>query len=409
MFCPECGVKNEDRYSYCVLCGAQLEDNQPASSFSAAKSLGAFLYMLRSTTIKTKFALTALVLSAAMLAFAEIGGAVYAPYAIARGFFEAKASGNWGKAYNYLNLEESDLISKKNFTELFREDAPKDIFNYSLAEILVDPESRNSLVLEYAASYVEKGSSKVHTEMIYLVKNKKKKLLLFDDYDVVIDNLVATGATLTAPAYVAASIDGVELEKAYQDESASPIARFTIPPVFTGYHELSLKSEVTDPHAERIEIQSGSKCVAPELYISNNQKASLSETLQSNLLDIISMGLKGAPFEKLNIVCTKNEKYAAAIRKAYEDFAFSLGSDSKVGYTDYKLSYASEGVSQNTLNVDGTFTASLDIIYGYARVSEDSGHFTKEEGSAEGRPEFIYSYEDGSWALFEIRSLGISY
>jgi len=167
MFCPECGIKNVKNAKFCAECGSKIIDDRPK-----IKVIGPLNNTKKPMTKKTKIIISiSVILCVLIIAFFGICSAKFTPSKIAEGYFVALKDKNADELYKYLDVKNSGFTNKKLFEKVY--DGKKDnIINYSVVDEVESADGLNALV---TINYTKKGSNKVSSETISLIKEKSKK------------------------------------------------------------------------------------------------------------------------------------------------------------------------------------------------------------------------------------------
>ena len=172
MFCPECGKKNEEGAQFCEHCGARIVDDskvvlpkQPRKPMSK----------------RNKIIIT---VSALLIVILVIGGIIlsenYKPSKVATDYFEALMDDDANRLYNYIDVPENEFTTKKIFTEVV-DNKKEDLVNY---QVVSEQISNDGLSAQVKISYTLEGRQTPLTKTIYLVKDKKNKMLIFDNWKI---------------------------------------------------------------------------------------------------------------------------------------------------------------------------------------------------------------------------------
>ncbi|MCL1852083.1 MAG: zinc ribbon domain-containing protein [Peptococcaceae bacterium] len=452
MFCPECGQKNEAAAGYCEFCGAELVDNQPivndslilrpanaSSNFSIA-SVGK---AIKNIPKKVKMITAAAVaLAVVILALFAIGNAVTNPSGIAKGYFKAVSSGNYEEAFKYLALDTSDFVNKENFAEYMNEKGEEigDVVNFSITELGKEKISKEEKELmkqwgisgdlmgsddgftkTYSVRYAVKGASAQNTQTITLVKNSKKKLLFFDDYNVNIDNLLVSGYTVSVPQGSSVSVDGIALTDLQPDYKSSNydfdtanMDTYKIPKIFAGSHHLAVINNFCEDYEEKVSISRNSNgTIVSKMIMKESICKDLAKKTEDDYSSIFLGAIEGKSFDALGLSCTGDTEKADKIKSVYDDFVKKVKlNDDGVGYKSAALkSFADKGY-QKEMSKGLTYTCSMEVNFDSVKVVNNSwfGLSLEEKTFTDQKQiiQFIFVYENSAWVLQSI-SLGSSY
>jgi uncharacterized membrane protein YvbJ len=454
IFCQECGQKNKITASFCESCGAALINNQsvataPSPQTSARKLSGVSFTSvaqgIKKASKRMKMIVASVVAVAVIIAaFFIIGNAVTNPAGIAKGYFQAMADGEYEKAFQYLALENSDFVNKTTFEKYLEENGGKieGLVNFSVTEKSKEKlseeereimkqwglseedfsgaDSDNDFTKTYNVEYAVKGISAQNSQTITLIKNSKKKLLFFADYNVSIDDLLVPDYMVSVLKGSSVSIDGITLtDKNAADESNAYDSDmtnwdiYTVPTLFAGSHELTVKNELCEDYTEKISVNGGGDTTVSTLILKESVRKNLAKNAEDAYRSIFNGAIEGKSFDSLGLVCTSDADDAAGIKRDYDHFVeyIKIG-DTGVGHKSVTFKSFTDEEYQQELNTDLTYICSLEVIYDAVKVENTSWfEVSLEETSLTDRSQnirFIFIYEDGTWVTQSIPT-GSSY
>ena len=234
MFCPECGKKNENGAQFCEHCGAKIAEESKV--------------VLPKTPRKPMKKKTIVIISivSALVVILVVGGIVlssnFKPSKIAVNYFVALMNNDTDKIYDYINVPDSEFTTKKMFTEVV-DTEKEDLLNY---KIVSEEKSTDGLSAQVKISYTLEGDKTPLTTTIYLVKDKKNKLLIFDNWKISDgSSLVEEDYDITVYKGATVKLEGVEVPEKYKEESISQrYDTYVIPAIFKGEYdaEVTLKN-----------------------------------------------------------------------------------------------------------------------------------------------------------------------
>lgn len=435
MFCPKCGTNNIDSVNFCATCGAELVDNQPEQKtitmntvIAGAKELPAKIKTL--PKLVKQLSVAALALIVVIIAVSAVGSAVTDPKNIAKGYFEAKANGDWNKMYGYLSLDNSDFINKNNFLKLMGNEEKLEIVNFEISDSLSNGSSYegyfvstsdSGMVKTYVVEYLLKGNSSTQSETITLVKNSGKKLLFYDDYDVNIDNLIISNYQISVPKGSTVYLDEIKLtqktsssENDYYDSDSSSDT-YVISKIFSGQHDLKVEHPVCAVYTEKIQVSGSGSCGSiysvSKLELNESVKSDLAKKTEETYKQIISSALAQKEFDSLNLICTSESEQQVSIKESYDNLVSELKNEDGTGYKSITVTKFTDESSQKELKASGTYSCELRIEYDYVTISKDwwTDELSESPSSypRSSSIRFTYVYESDAWVLQNLYSLGI--
>ena len=166
MFCPECGKKNEEGAQFCEHCGAKIVEESKVVLPKQPKK-----------PMKKKTKIIIIVSTVLVLALAILGIVLsdsFKPSKVATEYFEALMNNDTNKIYDYIDVPENEFTTKKIFTEV-TDSEKEDLVNY---QVVSEEKSTDGLSAQVKISYTLEGRQTPLTTTIYLVKDKKNKMLI---------------------------------------------------------------------------------------------------------------------------------------------------------------------------------------------------------------------------------------
>ena len=225
MYCGECGTKNNLDDLYCKECGSKLESNLKSKKVKEKKPI--------SKSTKVLIGVIAIII-ALIVGFMITFSILTSPKKIANDYIKAYVSQDANKLYNYLKLDgDKTFVSKKIFTDIMKDQKDSNIDNYTITGVEY---SSSKLKATVNFKYTLKDSHTEKSGYIVLTKQKSKKFLFFDNWQID-ENLsvtVVNNYTIKVLKDAKISFGGVKLTEKYLDkkESSSKYDVYVLPQVF---------------------------------------------------------------------------------------------------------------------------------------------------------------------------------
>lgn len=405
MYCQNCGTKNSDDAVFCESCGTKLErndipveqtpvqmlENGPADVTQAApaahKPVPKWLVIL----IVEAVALIAVFYAA--FALAKRG---FSEERMAANFFVEMANGDWEKAYEKLDVEESEFINAKMFALANKNNSFGSINAYSVEKqggAFGDLIANTGLGMAVDIKYRTKGSNSDSTYEVILNKQGRKKLLLFDDWKVSTDQLICNNYQIQVPDGANVVFDGITLSDSYRSSDAGDYGTYyTIPQIFRGSHTLTVSKENFEDVTRNITVSSS----YDEYSVSNMtmKKEVLEELIQlagKNMQTIYTSAIEGKKFDTIADLFAKDAK--EDVEDSYSNLLSNLsGNGSSV---PYKLKFHNIQGSAYTNGTSVSISAEYHMEYSY----EDWWDGSLQTDSMDSNEQFTFDFveEDGKW------------
>lgn len=377
MFCPECGKKNENGAQFCEHCGAKIAEESKV--------------VLPKTPRKPMKKKTIVIISivSALVVILVVGGIVlssnFKPSKIAINYFVALMNNDTDKIYDYINVPDSEFTTKKMFTEVV-DTEKEDLLNY---KIVSEEKSTDGLSAQVKISYTLEGDKTPLTTTIYLVKDKKNKLLIFDNWKISDgSSLVEEDYDITVYKGATVKLEGVEVPEKYKEESISQrYDTYVIPAIFKGEYdaEVTLKNGLK---TKSVLDTTGYDSSLTDFELSENEEKELTSSIKDYVSKLYKAALEGKSFDDIK----KDYEYKGSdldeLEKAYKSFASSIKNS---GLTKYSLKDVE--ISRYSINTEGYLYVTVNTEYDYTVKS----YFSDEtvDNDDEDTAYLTFDYSDG--------------
>ncbi len=408
MFCEECGTKNANDAQFCENCGAKLKvekklpkkspKTEPTESFSTKLKK-------MSKTKKMIGGIVIVFVVICIIAYSVINNKL-SPKTIAKDYFLAAANMDAEKLYQYMEVEKSEFTSKSMFKKLFEEkydeDDIKKIANYSVGKVEKDASGFTATV---TITYVENGDDDSNTVKVKLIKQKAKKYLIFDEWQVATDNMpmeITKDFEMKVLKGSKIKIEGKEVNSKYIDKEKSDESYdvYKMPAMFTTEYSAVISAPMGFDVEEKIRVSKYSN------YTYSLSEDNLSDEMKKQLTDLAKTSLQtlydGA----------KDQKEFSEIKSSFDYKGADL-TDLEKSYNSLKNSLANSGltsisfteVTLNSFSSSDTYRCYVSTKYKYS-VNYTSGTETKTHDSSDSDNMYVYlTYADGAFRVVDAGSM----
>ena len=442
MFCPECGTKNDDDARFCENCGTKLQEQEitqgkeqgqnQAQTQVQAQPKPANVVPRQPMSSKTKMILVlAALVVVAIIVFSVVGNKLTDPERIALNYFKDVASADWEKVYNYYDLSESEFVNKSMYKKAVEKNEKIDYTNYAikndndLSNLLESNDTDNSknqgISRKIKIEYALKNSNDTNlTYTVKLVKAKKKKLLFFDNWKVVPEDMLAKDYSIRTLKNVTVKLDGIELSDKYLKEKSSnsesesssnyesKLNTYEIPSLFKGNHKIEFTGKFIEKYKDNIKVSATSDyCYS---YTNPEIKESIVEELEDKSEDVVKKLYEAAidnkEFDSLELPYKFYKDNKDDIEDRYDDLVDNMDKTSysseiavkSIDLKEFEItddnSYIDEGTISATIAYKSEYEAE------FAKKVEDKEEKKKDEGNVSGT--ISYKYDDGEWKISRI-------
>lgn len=386
MFCPECGKKNENGAQFCEHCGAKIAEESKVVLPKAPRK------PMKKKTIVIISIISALVI------ILVVGGIVlsnnFKPSKIATNYFVALMNNDTNKIYDYINIPDSEFTTKKIFTEVV--DTKKvDLLNY---KVVSEEKSTDGLSAQVKISYTLEGDKEPLTTTIYLVKDKKNKLLIFDNWKISDgSSLIEEDYSITVYKGATVKLEGVEVKEKYKEKSSSErYDTYVIPAIFKGEYnaEVTLKNGLK---TESVLDTTGYDSSLTDFELSDSEEKELTNSIKDYVGKLYKAALEGKSFDDIKKDYEYKDSDLDDLEDAYKSFVSSIKNS---GLTKYSLKDVE--ISRYSINTDGYLYVTVNTEYDYTVKS----YFSEEtvDNDDEDTAYLTFDYSDG-FKLVDMTSL----
>ncbi|CCY46918.1 putative uncharacterized protein [Firmicutes bacterium CAG:822] len=386
MFCPECGKKNADDAKFCEFCGVKIAEESKVILPKKPK---------KPMKKKTKIIIIVVI----VLVFVLGGGGLilsnnFKPSKIATEYFEALINNDTDKIYDYINIPENEFTTKEIFKKVVEtEDA--DVVNYQMVS---EEKSSDGLSAQVTFSYTVEGRQNPLTQTIYLVKDKKNKLLIFDNWKISDgSSLVEEDYEITTFKDATLKLEGVTVDKKYKkDSDDSDYDTFVIPALFKGEYDvqMTLKNGLTTESTLDVGGYSSS---LNTLELSDKDEKSLENTIKEDVKKLYDSAIGNKSFSDIKGDFEYKDSDLSDLEDAYGSFARSIQNNE---LKEYNLT--SLDVDRISVTDDGYLYVTVNLEYKYT-VKEYFSDDTVSK-SDEDTAYLTFDYNDG-FKLVDMTSL----
>ena len=384
MFCQECGKKNVKGAKFCEDCGAKLVSNSKVSK--EKKPLD------KKTKVLVGTILTIVILFA--ICFGILSNK-FKPTNVAKDYFLVLTSGDTDKLYDYLGVKNSGFTSKKVFEKVVKL-SKEDITNYSVGEGKL---SDDGLTMTVPINYTTRGVKTSDVFTVNLVKNKEKKFLFFDNWEVSNESSeVKTDFSLRVPKDSKVSLEGITLDKKYLDKEDNNLYdKYIIPQIFKGKYNAVVTLKNGFVLNSDVDIL-GSSAYLTNLELPSKEK----EKLTKKLPKIIDTIYQNAVDKKAFGDIKKDYEYDGAnlsdLERSYTSLMNGTELSGLTKFTTKEVKIASSKLSGSYISV----TAKINFEYTAKR-----SWFGEEKTNTKEDEDTIYldfDYSNGEYKLVDISS-----
>lgn len=382
MYCEKCGAKAKDGAKYCEECGSILK-KQPDKRKPLSKKNKIII------GISGLFVIL-------IIAFFAIGSALCKPKRLAVNYFEAALNNDYDALYQYFDVEDKNFTSKKVFKKLNKTKEDKDtkdkVVNYSVISETVSADKLSAVVI---INYVT-NDSKNDTVSIKLIKNKKNKMLFFNNWKISNSKLeTIRDYQIKVIKGSKVEVAGIKLDKYIsKSKSTDEFDVYVLPELFN----LNYPVKVTYPFGVKIDTSltpnSYSKSTTLEIdvnKISKEVKKEIEDITLKNIQTIYNASRENKTFDEVKTLISLEEGNLPDFQKSYDEFKEDINDRSYLT----EITIKSVTLSDLAFSEEGNLEVSFSYNYDYKTTYEFFGETKTSENSGKYYSSMEYSYDKG--------------
>ncbi len=427
MFCGECGAKLEKGAEFCAECGARVPKEESVKKTKQKDEVVAEPVVEENTqtvpatppkpkkpmskSMKIGLIVGAVVVVALFAGYQILNGQ-FSPSNVASEFMNAWVAKDADKLYDYYNFgDDTTFVSKEKFKNYFESEMSdtSEVTNYQLSAVRYSNGGLNATI---TAAYTTKDASKASTMDITLVKEKDKKLLLFDSWKVAMDSdeFVVNNFEVRVPKGSKLYLDGTEVDTKYinTEESTTSLDVYEIPAIF------EVETEIKTETPMGITIVDKETPTEYDVYTARYSLDQLSEEQVKVLQDQVKADINSLYKNVIDKKTWDNVKESynydgADLSRLKSDYDSLYRNIADYDYTVLTAFNVTKVTINSLDDEDGRLSISVKIDYDYT-VTYDSYLSGAETHSSSSNysTTIDYDYVDGKYHLYDL-SYNLSY
>lgn len=420
MYCSACGAECKKEDAFCGECGTAIkkEDSHSLKNEKREEVEGPKNGERKTKLIiskKNKFLIGfALLFVALLFGGYQFGSHMYSPKTIANHYIKAVKNHDTNALYKYLEMDDSDttFVTKKIFQELTNEESKsKTIENYKITDITYGSGKLSATV---SFKYTSIGSSTESTGQVYLTKESKKNLFIFDCWKINNSNdaTIVKDFTLKVPVGSKVTYAGIEVSDKYLDKN---INTSKIEPSYDIYvlpQVFAMKTKVTASLANGItieeEITPSSRYGSVTLSLtkdnlSDDVQKALNDKAKEIVTNLYSVAMERKSFADIKGSFEREGLNLESLEKNYQEFVSSITSDlNQLTKIDFKESTIYNLVAEGK-NLKVRFKMKYDYTVKYKSYFSDEEQ--THDGSSSSYITLIMGIDGNDYYLVDFENL----
>lgn len=399
LFCPNCGIKNEDKAKFCENCGTKLEGihivKKPIIDVKKYKEKAESLTKIQIVVLAE---VLCLVLVIGM--FFGMGISQNSAEAVAKRYLQAYSDQNWSRVYDMTDYPEGGLLQKYQFIELMKDSEAPQITSF---EIKKDKQADSNIQKSFSVEYTVKGGG-TDALQLNLMKQGEKSILFFDKWKVASDEQVVKDFCINVPAGASVAVDGIALADSEKAESRTDGMNSYYVTLFAGSHKLQVAAPWFELYETEFSAVQDEQFTASDLKLADEGQTAIQAKMQEALEKVYRAAMSGQKFSEVSGLFL--DKYKASCEESYDNFVSGLHDQesytlNQAAFTDFKCKYSYNTDHKGMLGAEMTFN--YDTQYTYSYKSWRNNLVTEEEtGNGNSYMSASFGYDGETYKLASI-------
>ena len=408
MFCPNCGAENPAIAVFCENCGNKIIDKPENSSSkipntTVVKTPEPPKENLKKTIVERdqvhlakKFILIELVVLALVgFGFYKLSEVITNPEKIAYRYIVDVHNRNWNNLYNNLSLPSSDFINKEMLVKGNPSTDSMSVENYTISDIEFSSDKRNAVVtIDYNLPGVLKSMS---TE-VNLIKQSKKKYLIFDSWKVVPEFVVAD-YEVKVPTNSQVTIGGVALYSNLIKNQDAEFTYYEIPLIFDGKYEIKVVMDGMEDSVQEVNTNNGLFSLNKMPFNQEVQKSLVIEAGKAFTATFEAAFAKN-DFNTIEKLFSTDSAKAPLLKDEYVQLTNDLGIGNEVGMKAFSF----DGIDARTDYYTSEKTTYVDVLFDFNYqsifVKQDSwGEKYEDSAKSNGKATYTFAKNGEAWQI----------
>lgn len=421
MFCENCGSKLEDRAIFCPNCGARIGEDSMAAPVQPETQQPEQPIEKKPMEKKQKVLIAEIaVLVLLVIALFKVGNHLTNPKYVAEKYFEAEVDGDSKKAFEYLDLPQSTLLTYENYEKYMENNAMKSVSNYKVKEgnsdssylngiFGSDAKENDAITKTYVCEYIATGDNSQKTEELQLVKQKSKKWLLFDNWKVCPASLIS-GFTVDVYNGMTVLMDGKNVSELAVSTTQDQETRtsYTLPVAFPMQYDFVTQAPGCKDVTESIDLAQYYYGAPYSMQLSDDSFTALKDLSEDIIQTYYEKAFNQESWDSVKSSVNMTAVWQSDGKQRYD---YLKDNFKKTNYKEYKSREFSDFKEEaGDVVFNPQISVAITIDYNYTDTGIDmnedwwTGKVTKEPFSSDSSSSawIQFVYEDGNWVVDEL-------
>ena len=317
-------------------------------------------------------------------------------------FVKAYVSGDYEKAYGYINMPESEFLTVDAFKE-----AHADLKSMNISEIEATDSytsDKSSLVksVNIKFTYKSGGSDYAYLDM---EKTDSNYLLFFKKYKVSSEDIVAKDVVVKVPAGMKLTINGIEVTDRYlSEDSSKSYTYYKIPYLFCGSAKIKVTGDNVEDYEEDMTISYDEQsCYVSysDMKVKESAVNTVKEQAVKDLEKLAAAGVAKKDVSELSDLIAPS--YKSDVESDYRyDVTNAFHSSSK-DISAISLNNVKAEVNSTKYSINSNGHQYIKVSLSYSMTGQyayrSSSSTTRDGKGSTSSASITYVYENGKWLI----------
>lgn len=253
----------------------------------------------------------------AAILFVVIGKSTSNPKKVVEKYLEAVVDKDWEKAYDMLEVNESDFLNEEAYVKMMESKKGQTITNYKIYTDFSTIE-KDAIATTVYYGYTVSGQSGEFNGELQLIKQKEKHMLFFERWEV--SEKYAENSYVVAPEGTTVTVDDIELDPETAKEYDDTYVQYTIPTMFYGTHKVKSTSDIfEDVETEWTVDYSEAYCYVDRGEIKESVIEDLTTQIEEMVSEVYAKGYEGKDFSEISTYFSDDKSVQDSAKGYYDN------------------------------------------------------------------------------------------
>lgn len=336
----------------------------------------------------------------------------YGPENVSKRYFVSMVNGDYQKAFSMLNIDkdsQSEFINPDSFRTYVKSMGLSKVANFKYdknysKDYLFEKDKKNDISRRALITYVNKGETSERSYELNLIKNDKKKFLLFDNWNISFQNMICDNVKVDVSEGAELKIDGIKVSESFLGETEYGVDSYYIPSMFAGSHHFEVTKDGMEPEAMDMEIYGdGNNVSIYNRYLTKKEAEKLENLVVDNMKLVYESALDEKDFRAVQSIFLGNHEYEDEIKYRYDDLVTNLNGSYR---TVEKIEFDNIVTTMRLDNASVYLSYDYKLYYTY--TNSWTGEILQDTAEGNNTAEINFLKMNGQWLQSDFGYPGFS-